>query len=301
MIPNDTCDTSITRRAFLATSASALILPSLGMSKPNNIAGPFTVQQVIDIIIKSAPVPPLKETVDTLKTGKPDTVVTGIITTMFATTAIVRRAIDQKANFIIAHEPTAYNHLDETAWLENDKVWKFKRDLLEQHNIAVWRLHDCWHAMKPDGVLMGIFIAMGWMNYYNPNKPQIINIPATSLKDLVQLIKTRLSITNLRIVGDPSQECKKIALLPGAAGSRRQIQLIQNENPDVLLCGESPEWETVEYIRDANEMGAKQSLVVMGHCVSEEPGMSWLATWLQPKVPGIQVVAFPSQDPFRWM
>jgi len=298
MISKDIFHSSLTRRAFLASSA-ALAYPII--AETNGSSNALTVQQIIDLITKSIPVPPIQNTVDTLKSGKPDTIVTGIVTTMFATSAVIKRAIDLKANFIIAHEPTFYNHLDETAWLQNDKVWQFKKELLEKNSIAVWRFHDYWHSVRPDGVLMGVLIAMGWNSYYNADKPQIVNIPATSLKEIVKLAKEKLGITNLRMIGDPDQVCKKVAFLPGAAGGRRQMQLIQNEKPDVMLCGESPEWETIEYMRDANEMGLKQSLVVLGHSVSEEPGMDWLVSWLQPKIPGIQVVHIPSQDPFKWM
>jgi hypothetical protein len=33
---------------------------------------------------------------------------------------VLQRAAARKANLIIAHEPTFYNHLDETAWLGDD-------------------------------------------------------------------------------------------------------------------------------------------------------------------------------------
>ncbi len=292
---------SLSRRAFIATSASALLLPSIGKSEQIHPPIAMTVQQVIDAILKSIPVAPIKDTVDTLKAGKPDMPVTGIVSTMFATIPVIKMAVNAKANFIIAHEPTFYNHADETAWLEKDNVWKYKTELLEKNNIAVWRFHDYWHSVRPDGVMMGVLKSLDWLKYYNADKPQIISIPALTLDDLIKHAKQKLSITNLRVIGDLTQSCKKIALLPGAAGGRRQIQLIQNESPDVLLCGESPEWETIEYIRDAQEAGLNKSLIVLGHSVSEEPGMEWLVNWLQPKVPGISVLHVPSQDPFKWM
>jgi putative NIF3 family GTP cyclohydrolase 1 type 2 len=295
-------DTSFSRRTFIAASASTILFPSSGFAKPGpEVINVLTVQQVMDLVLKSIPAAPIANTVDTLKAGKSDTLVTGIVTTMFATVAVIRKAMEVKANFIIAHEPTFYNHLDETTWLENDKVWTYKNELLTKNNIAVWRFHDYIHSIRPDGVLIGVLSALGWNNYYHPDKPQIINIPSTSLGDVVKLAKEKLGIKNLRVIGELTQPCKKIALIPGAAGGRRQMQLIQNESPDVLLCGESPEWETIEYIRDANLAGIKQSLIVLGHSVSEEPGMEWLVSWLQPKVSGIPVTHISSNDPFTWM
>jgi len=57
-------------------------------------------------------------------------------------------------------------YLDETDWLQGDKVYSFKKDLLEKHGIVVWRFHDYWHSFRPDGILMGVLVAMGWDKYY---------------------------------------------------------------------------------------------------------------------------------------
>jgi len=297
MLSEDIFNASISRRTFIATSASTVFFPTSVFTRTNAL----TVQQVMDLVLKSIPAAPIPSTVDTLKSGQGDMVVTGIVTTMFATVAVIRKAIELKANFIIAHEPTFYSHLDETAWLENDKVWKYKNELLTKNNIAVWRFHDYIHSIRPDGVLTGVLSKLGWVGYYNADKPQIVTIPESSLGNIVKLAKEKLEIKNLRVIGDLTQSCKKIALIPGAAGGRRQMQLIQNELPDVLLCGESPEWETIEYVRDANLAGMKLSLIVLGHSVSEEPGMEWLVAWLQPKISGIPITHIASKDPFTWM
>jgi Tfp pilus assembly ATPase PilU len=80
-----------------------------------------------------------------------------------------------------------------------------------------------------------------------------------------------------------------------------QMGLMQKQNPDVLIVGEVHEWETAEYIRDARLMGGKTSLIVLGHSVSEEPGMEWLVQWLQPKVPGMPIRHIASGEPFSWL
>jgi putative NIF3 family GTP cyclohydrolase 1 type 2 len=48
-------------------------------------------------------------------------------------------------------------------------------------------------------------------------------------------------------------------------------------------------------------LGMDISLIVLGHTVSEEPGMEWMAEWLQPKLPGIKVTHIASNDPFTWV
>src|ERR1700681_1793879 len=101
----------------------------------------LTVSQVIERIIAEVPGGKLSQTVDTLKSGSGDQVVTGIVTTMFATVKVIEAAAKLKANFIIAHEPTFYNHLDDINWVENNAIVKQKKELLEKYQITVWRFH----------------------------------------------------------------------------------------------------------------------------------------------------------------
>lgn len=293
------------RRKFLAAAVAALAAPVLSIKRITAApAGPMTIQQVIDALLADIPGAPFPNTVDTIKAGDPSQPVKGIVTTMFATDAIIQKTIGLGANFIIAHEPTFYNHLDETKWLSdsNDPVYAYKRDLLDKHGIVVWRFHDSIHAHKPDGVRMGVLQALGWDTFYNADQPPLISLPAPlSLKDLAAHLKKSLGIEKLKFIGSPLQPCTKIVLSPGAAGGRSQIAMIQKYQPDLFICGELNEWETSEYIRDAGYQGSKISLIVLGHSVSEEPGLEWLIPVLQKKVPGIQVTHLPSGDAFAFI
>lgn len=246
----------------------------------------YTVGDIMNAFISQVPGAPFEKTVDTLKTGSRDQVVTGIVTTMFATIAVIQKAIELKANFIIAHEPTFYNHLDETEWLENDKVFKFKAALLEKHGIAVWRNHDYVHSLDVDGVQAGVVDELGWNAYFKENP--ILEIPSTSLRKLISYIKSKMKVPALRYVGDLDQSISKVLLLPGAMGGRRQIEITMKEKPDVIIVGESPEWETPEYVRNANEMGEKLSLIVIGHSASEEGGSEFMAKWIKKNFPEIK-------------
>ncbi len=292
-----------TRRKFLQTMSAAplLIVPLAGSSgKYYAPAQTLTIQQVIDLILKSVPGAPFPKTVDTIKAGDASQIVTGIVTTMFATVEVIQKTASLGANFIIAHEPTFYNHLDETNWLENDEVYKYKSALLKKNNITVWRFHDAIHAHKPDGVMMGVLAALGWEKNADTQKPYLINIEPSSLQHIIELAKKKLGIAHLRYIGNRSQMCSRILFLPGSAGGRRQIGSVAQEKPDLLMIGELDEWETSEYFRDLQSSGAKTSLIVLGHIVSEEPGLEWLAKWLQPQLEGVTVTHVPSKDAFSW-
>jgi putative NIF3 family GTP cyclohydrolase 1 type 2 len=305
--PVSTYHSSIKRRTFLTTtilSAGGLSLlglqNSFGKRDGVFIRKQWTVEQVIAIILKEGGLTPLADTVDTLKSGKADVLVTGVVTTMFPTIAVIREAAKRKANFIIAHEPTFYNHTDDINWVENNMVVESKQQLLKKHQIVIWRFHDYAHALKPDAVSYGVARKANWLPYYKAGQ-NILTIPPLSLRQLVLHLKSSLGIKQVRIIGDPGQTCQHIALLPGAWGGKKQVSIVEAEKPDVLIVGELSEWETAEYIRDARLLGRKISLIILGHALSEEPGMEWLAEWLQPKLADVKVSHIASEDPFMWL
>ena len=266
-----------------------------------DVKADITVGQIMDLFISKVPGAPITPTVDTLKAGSRDIKVTGIVTTMFATIEVIKKTIALGANFIIAHEPTFYNHQDETTWLANDDVYRYKADLLKQHNIAVWRNHDHIHRLNPDGVRMGLLKQLNWLSYFNASESEVLMLPDTSLNSLIQHVKQKLFISKVRYIGNPNQICKKILLMPGAAGGTRQIQAMGKYKPDVLICGEIQEWETAEYVRDAQAKGDKLSLIVLGHIASEEPGSEFMASWLNKNVPGIKITHIPANNSLSFL
>lgn len=296
---------SLQRRTFITTSLKAalagslLSFPDISMAAGATL-NDITVQQVMDIILKEIPGAPFKDTVDTIKSGSAENKVTGIVTTMFATVKVIKEAVRLNANFIIAHEPTFYNHTDDKKWMGENKVVSEKDALLAKHNITVWRFHDYIHSFNPDGVFYGVTKKAGWAKYTKPGEATF-TIPSAPLKNIAEHLKKSLSIDHLRVIGDLNKSCKKITLIPGAAGGQMQMQFAEKDTPDVLIVGEVHEWETAEYIRDARLLGHDISLIVLGHSVSEEPGMSWFADWLRPKIGGIKVSHIASQSPFKWV
>ena len=296
------------RRTFVTTVTKAMgtsmLLTTPGLNSAESwLPGqqPLTVEQVMNLILKTIPGAPFAKTVDTLKSGSPAQRVTGIVSSMFATTDVIQKTIAAGANFLIVHEPTFYNHADETDWLQQDPVFQRKYELLTKHNIAVWRFHDYWHSHRPDGIRTGVLNALGWSKYIDATNPNVLTLPATPLTQLITHAKEKLGIKQVRVVGDLTQLCQRVLLLPGASGGRNQIKAIESAKPDVVLCGETSEWETPEYVRDARQQGQKLSLVILGHIMSEAPGMDWLVSWLQPKVPGLKVSYIASGNPFTYV
>ncbi len=240
------------------------------------------------------------QTVDTFKAGDPETPVTGIATTMMATFDVLKRAAAQHANLIITHEPTFYSHEDKTKSFEaaNDPVWREKEAFIKEHHLVVWRFHDHWHMRRPDGILSGMADALGWQGYQRPDLPNLFVLPQTTLRALAKNIQDRIGIKVLRVVGNPDLEVTKLALLPGAAGPEQHLPFLRRDDVEVLVIGEVPEWETIEYVSDAAAEGRQKALILMGHIPSEQAGMANCAEWLKTFMNGVPVVFVPAVEPF---
>jgi len=260
----------------------------------------MTTQAVIDSILEHLPAKLGPGTVDTLKCGDPAQSVRGIVVTFMATRAVLKRAVELGANLVITHEPTFYHHRDETDWRDTDPVSSAKKKWIEEHGLAVWRFHDGPHCFQPDGIDIGMSKELGWTA--DPTRKKVFTVPSKNVRDLAESCKKILGIPYVRVAGDLDAPCTRVGLRVGASGGQSQIELFREHDVDVVVCGESPEWETCEYVRDAVEMGKKKALIVLGHANSEEAGMEWIADWLRSFLPAeIPLHYIPAGDPFRFV
>jgi putative NIF3 family GTP cyclohydrolase 1 type 2 len=258
-----------------------------------------TAREVVAAIQENVGVPWQKETVDTFKAGNPDTPVTGIAVTMMATMDVLQRASAKGQNFVITHEPTFYNHLDvPDGMAESDPVWKEKREFIEKHGMVVWRFHDHWHRRKPDGILAGMVHAMGWEKYQQEENPYLFTMPERTLESLAAEVAKKLNSPVVRVVGEPGMKVTRIGFSPGSAGFVRETHALEMNNVEVLLVGETREWETVEYAADAVSEGRKKALIVIGHVPSEQAGMEECARWLRNFVKDVPIEFVAAKQPF---
>ena len=272
------------------------------------IAAPFagtaqtaslTAAQVMQRVIAATGATPPAGSVDTLKAGDPNTVVTGIATTFMDTYAVLEQAVAHGDNLVITHEPTFYNHPDDLTLIPGDPVQEQKLAYIRQHHLVVWRFHDTWHMRRPDGILTGMIAQFGWQPYQSSSDPNLFTLPPTTVGQLAASLQARTGDRHMRIVGDPAMPVTQVALMPGAAGYLPQVKTLERDDVQVLVAGESREWETVPYVEDAVAQGRHKALILLGHEVSEEAGMHYCADWLKTVLPGMPVTFIPAGEPFH--
>jgi len=280
---------------FLLAALTLPLSPALAQQKS------LTAREVIERIQAHVGVPWQSDTVDTFKAGNPDTPVTGIAVTMMATLDVLKRAAASGNNLIITHEPTFFSHLDkpdELAEGENDPVLAEKRAFIKEHGLIIWRFHDHWHARKPDGIEAGTVRALGWEKFQDPANQYLFTVPQTTVEQLAAELKARLEIRIVRVVGERGMKVTRVALSPGAAGFAHETSALEMPNVEVLVVGETREWETVEYVADAVTEGKHKALIILGHIPSEQAGMVECAQWLKTFISEVPVNFVPAAEPF---
>jgi len=285
---------SFVKRSWLV---AALLLATTGISAQQAL----TAEQVIAKMREAAGITPAPNTVDTIKAGDPQTVVTGVATTISPTMDVLRKAVAAGDNLIITHEPSFYNHLDKTDLYPNDPVLAEKLKYIADHKLVVFRWHDGAHARRPDFIMEGWKAKVGWTEAHRePGAPMLYTAKPVTVAALAEQLRKATGATIVRVIGDPKLVVTKIAYAPGAPGAERQIRVLERDDVEVLVGGEIPEWETISYAWDARQQRRHKALILMGHYTSEEPGMDNFANWLRKTMPGLRVDFIPAGEPY-WL
>jgi len=264
-----------------------------------NKSNSLTAQLIVDRIKQNVTCPWQKRTVDTFKAGDPDAQVTGVAVTFMATYDVLRRAAQQKCNLVITHEPTFYHGQDDTSQLDPDPIIDAKREFIRDNHLIVWRFHDHIHRTEPDGIVTGMINMLGWKDFQKQEEKLHFEFPKPmSLQQFVTGLKEKYAHSAIRIIGDPQMQFTRFGLAVGAPGSIKQMKMLQTDDIEVLVAGEAREWETVEYVRDAKDMGRKKAVILLGHCISEEAGMKYCGEWLKSFVSEVPIKFIPAGDPF---
>jgi putative NIF3 family GTP cyclohydrolase 1 type 2 len=289
-------DTSPLSRRSLMLTGAAIATGSSARSQDTNPQ--LTAGQAIERIKQNVGIPWLAQTVDRIVAGTPETLVKGIAVTMMATLDVVQRAAASGKNMVITHEPTFFSHQDRTDNLTQDATYQFKVDFLRRHDMVSFHFHDHWHGHRPDGIATGMVRELGWEKNVDPENPRLFTFPGTPLGAFAQAMQRRLGIRTLRVVGDPNLPVNRVIASWGNVSLMPGIPFLSRPDVDVLVLGETHEWELVEYAQDTIASGKKKALILLGHVVSEQAGMKYCAEWLKGFITEVPVEFVPAAEPF---
>jgi putative NIF3 family GTP cyclohydrolase 1 type 2 len=161
---------------------------------------------------------------------------------------------------------------------------------------VVWRFHDHWHARKPDKEFAGLARALGWEGRETGAGQSRYTLPPTTLGALAADVKRHLGARTMRVVGDPNAKVSTVAMGVGYNIPRLSPGI------DVAIGGENPEtgsaFDDTEYALDSAFLGGNKGQIILGHSISEEPGMEDCAIWLRTFISEVPVQWIKAGEPF---
>jgi putative NIF3 family GTP cyclohydrolase 1 type 2 len=259
--------------------------------------GKLTAGEIVDRIKKNLGIPwPDNDKTfrDTFKIGGPDSPVNGIATSFGTNFRVMDLANKAGLNMIITHEPTFYSDADVVDWVKDDPMYTYKIDWATRNNMVVWRIHDHWHAHKPDGIRVGWDNAMGWNRYKVEGNNSLYELPPTTLGELAKYVAKTLNTRSVRVVGNPNLPVTKV----GRGGHLLGQNMASLQAADCIIVSETREYDSFEYVRDTVLSGAKKGAIFIAHQSGEDEGMRYFAEWSKPFLPEIPVKFIPTTDEF---
>ena len=242
---------------------------------------------------------------------------TGIVTCIWPTANIVKRARELGANLIVPHEALFWNHGDHQDAISHNKTYLAKRNLLDEWGGTVWRCHDYIHSRVPideggamaDGIFYGFAWKMGWLDYRCEDSPMSMDfkIPETSGLCLARHIVERLGLNGTRIIGDANARVSRVHVPMHAMGAgapdTHEIAYADEKDVDALVTMEFVDFTTSEYIRAAAMLGHGKRAITVGHFNLEEPGMEYMTHWAHEALgtDEIDVTFVPRGDTYQYV
>src|SRR5579862_490446 len=155
--------------------------------------------------------------------GAGNAIVTGVATAWTPTIEALQKAISLKHNLIISMEPPFWREsgpvFTEVSMgtptmkdLEGSSVYQFKKKLIDDHNLIIWRFNENYRALPLNPRLNALAQTLGFKAHENSAATQklaaigagVYAIPETSLAELAKKAKDSANAKALRVLGDPN-------------------------------------------------------------------------------------------------
>ncbi len=297
----------LSRRMFLLATAGVA-----GGSTRFARGTTVSARDVVARIQASVGVPLPDNAVDGFKAGNPDIAVKGIAITAMTTMDVLKQAAKRRLNLVITYENVYFGQEPMTmppggggrqgggsGGLRNpgDPVYRAKREFVEKNGMVVFRFRDQWTARNDNPLARGLGEALGWRRYQLAGDPTSYQIPSVKFETLVVDIRKRLNMhAGIRVVGDRQALIRKVAVVPGSITIETGIKRLPEA--DLLITGQSQEWDITEYAFDAAVAGFKKGYIMLGVLVAEEPGMRACSNWIKSVVKSVPVEWIGTGDPY---
>jgi putative NIF3 family GTP cyclohydrolase 1 type 2 len=296
----------LSRRQFAVLAATA----AAGSRYSGAASSAVSTQELIDRIHKQA-LPNWSQNYPSgLIAGDPAQPVHGIVTTSQASVDVLKRAVTTGANLIFTCEPTYFSVADgrtappspnprpgggQPGISPTDPILLAKKQFIDKNKLIIYRVTDRWKSADDFSVALGA--TLGWSKGHINTDAVSYTIPARPLSQVITEMKSKLNIRGgIRVVGKPDTPIQRVVILPGLHPLADVLQYMPKS--DLLLIGETRDWEGAEYSSDAVAAGMKKAYVQVGRIVTEHPGMGAFSKWMQEFITEVPISNIPATDPY---
>ncbi len=226
--------------------------------------------------------------------GDIDRECTGVVTTIYASVDVIRKAYKMGANLIVAHESLFWNHGDHTDWLANNSTFRYKKALLDETGITVWRDHDHihagvdWNGSRYDGIFYGLAKELNWTDYIinDQSSPRMFEIPETPTREVAEYLMEKMNLNGMKTMGNLDGTTRRI-FIPGhiiGLQDNEMLSTVEDNDIDTILAMEITDFTLAIFMRDGAMLGQNRCVLVPGHFNVEEPGMKWFGEEFLPTI-----------------
>ncbi len=239
-----------------------------------------------------------ENTVDTFKSGDPETEITAIAVGWMSYTWALKRALELGCNLFVTHEPTYYNHRDNDEDIFRYECVRAKRQFIEENGLIILRCHDLWDQVRDIGIPDSWAEQLGFSNpiagegYY-----RVYDVSGQTAQSIAQQVARRtksLGQGAVQLIGPADAPVSRVAIGTGAITPFTRF--LDTYQVDLAICTD----DGFTYWRDGAlsiDMGIP--VIVVNHPVSEVHGMKLLAEHLAQKFPDVPVHFIPQSCMFQ--
>ncbi|GKX65593.1 Nif3-like dinuclear metal center hexameric protein [Inconstantimicrobium mannanitabidum] len=230
------------------------------------------LKDFIEIMESIAP-KELKESYDNvgLMIGDSQKEITKILLALDCTLDVIEEAVENKVELIVTHHPLLFI---KPSNITTDTLQGRKVINLIQNDIALYSSHTNFDTVcggLNDSLLRILGFEKGDIiekvndsNYNAAGIGRIVELKDASLGMVIDLVKDKLNLKNLRYAGNLNSSVKKLAIVNGSGED--YFELARAKGADTILTGDT----TYHFVSDYKEMG--MNIIDAGHF-----GTEWLS------------------------
>lgn len=268
--------------------------------------------------------------------GNPMAPVTAAVVCYAPTVELLRRAVREGRNLIIAREHPLFLHgglsyaytsegllredpavsvtpagsdrdLYVVESFDSDSVVAAKRSMMAEGGLVVYRHGSAWDQYRPAAQSAALARAIGLEVSAEDERARrrgvVCHLPhGTTLADLADRARTRLGSNAPRIVGDVYRPVHRVAVIAGETDPVPAFaDLLADPGIDCVIAGAGGILDEVDggiaYFLDVMGAGRPISLMTVGYGPSHEPGVREMAAAIAQLIPDLDLEYWPSGDP----